>query len=80
MISCCLSCVGTRLAAAPVLSSAAEQAAAVQQDLENGAACTDAQQSPAGQRCVFEDALLTAEVLRVLGERPAQQPLFLFWA
>ena len=66
--------------AAPVLSSAAEQAAAVQQDLANGAACTDAHQSPAGQRCVFEDALLTAEVLRVLGERPAQQPLFLFWA
>ena len=52
----------------------------MQQDLANGAACTDAHQSPAGQRCVFEDALLTAEVLRVLGERPAQQPLFLFWA
>ncbi len=60
--------------------SAAEQAAAVQQDLANGAACTDAQQSPAGQRCVFEDALLTAEVLRLLGERHPQQPLFLFWA
>ena len=52
----------------------------MQQDLENGAACTDAQQSPAGQRCVFEDALLTAEVLRLLGERHPQQPLFLFWA
>eukprot|EP01043_Picozoa_sp_COSAG02_P082823 COSAG02_NODE_20968_length_808_cov_0.729196_2_plen_116_part_01 len=58
-------------------------------DLANDAACTDKTQRPGpdGGRCVFEDAILTQEVLRVLeshaGQSIVQQarsPLFLFWA
>ena len=67
-------------------------------ELANDPGCTDKTQrsAKAGGRCVFEDALLTQEVLRVLHEqepRGVQQshvagkqepkvgrPLFLFWA
>ncbi len=58
-------------------------------DLANDGACTDETQRPGpdGGRCVFEDAILTQEVLWVLeshaGQSIVQQarsPLFLFWA
>ena len=52
-------------------------------ELANDPGCTDKSQRAAksGGRCVFEDAILTQEVLRVLHEQqPGAQPLFLFWA
>jgi arylsulfatase I/J len=58
-------------------------------DLVNGPSCTDRNQTPAaGERCVFEDSLLTSEVLRILREHTAassatdaaESPFFIFWA
>lgn len=58
-------------------------------ELANAPNCTDKTQHPGadGERCVFEDTLLTQEVLRVLhthaeqsSVKQGQSPLFLFWA
>jgi hypothetical protein len=49
--------------------------------LANGASCTNANQAPANERCVFEEALLTHEVLQLVqAPNLADKPLFLFWA
>ena len=37
-------------------------------------------QAPANQKCVYEELLLTHQVLKVLREHPPTEPLFLFWA
>jgi arylsulfatase B len=56
-------------------------------DLANGPACSERNQTPGdGSRCVFEDSLLTAEVLRILrahataAAAAAAPPFFVFWA
>ena len=48
--------------------------------LSNGGSCSQAEQSPAGERCVFEEDELLAEALDVVATHDVASPLFLFYS
>jgi len=48
--------------------------------LANGADCSQKNQAPAGQRCVYEEELLTDRVIEVVGAHDTSSPMFLFWS
>ena len=49
--------------------------------LANGADCSQKNQAPAGQRCVYEEALLTDRLIEIIDRHNvAEAPLFLFWS
>jgi arylsulfatase I/J len=49
-------------------------------ELLNGPDCGQGNQTPPGQRCIFEEELLTDEVKRVIETHNPATPLFLFWS
>ena len=48
--------------------------------LANGGSCSQAEQSPAGERCVFEEDEMLAEALDVVATHDVSSPLFLFYS
>lgn len=49
-------------------------------DLANGPHCSQSNQHPAGERCVYEEALFTERVKEVIHDHDTDDPLFLFWS
>ncbi|CAJ1417747.1 unnamed protein product, partial [Effrenium voratum] len=49
-------------------------------DLQNGPACSQKNQAPNGQRCVFEESELLAAAKAVVRAHDVAEPLFLFWS
>jgi len=49
-------------------------------DLQNGPDCSQSNQAPAQQRCVYEERTLTDEVKAVITAHDATDPLFLVWS
>merc|ERR1711953_1566814 len=48
--------------------------------LANGPSCSQDNQHPAGQNCVYEEKLLTDAVKKVIMEHNVSEPLFLLWS
>lgn len=49
-------------------------------EMENGASCSQRNQEPDGETCVFEEETLSNEVLRIVDEHDTSTPLFLFYS
>eukprot|EP00929_Paragymnodinium_shiwhaense_P002626 TRINITY_DN102929_c0_g1_i1.p1 TRINITY_DN102929_c0_g1~~TRINITY_DN102929_c0_g1_i1.p1 ORF type:complete len:576 (-),score=62.06 TRINITY_DN102929_c0_g1_i1:124-1851(-) len=48
--------------------------------LANGPHCSQTNQEPEGEQCVFEEELFTAAVKRVIAKHNTSEPLFLLWS
>merc|ERR1712066_157173 len=49
-------------------------------DLQNGESCSQTNQNPENETCIFEERVLTDAVKAVINEHDVSEPLFLFWA
>jgi arylsulfatase B len=47
---------------------------------ENGPGCSQREQQPSGETCVFEEELLRSEAIRLITRHDASEPLFLFYS
>eukprot|EP00041_Stephanoeca_diplocostata_P016857 m.334494 g.334494 ORF g.334494 m.334494 type:complete len:565 (+) comp20507_c1_seq2:254-1948(+) len=49
-------------------------------EYRNGPSCSQNNQTPQGERCIYEEALFTTRVLDLVNFHNVSEPLFLFWA
>lgn len=49
-------------------------------DLANGEQCSQNNQNPEGETCVYEEKVLTDRVKEIIRDHNASEPLFLFWS